>query len=501
MTIVATRRLGLGTAVAAAAGLAAAVGVGRFVYTPLLPTMVDAGRLDAHSGALVAAANYAGYLLGAVALARRPEWNGRSTFRLAAMALIVSDLLMAIPAAPAVAAVLRFVAGIASAALFIGCAAVAARHENRRRAAGIVFSGVGAGIAAAGLLVLLTQHVLSWQALWLVSAAVTAALLAPTRRLDIRPGTRRGTGARAGASAAPPDGNPADTADTAGHRVVSRTKAARIRPRVATEEAAYRVVGQGEITASRVGHGKLRASRAGHSEFTASRTEQSEFTASRTEHSEFTAPRTEHGEFTASRTEHGEFTASRTGHSELGPPRPGRVWLALRVSYLLEGLGYIVIGTFLVAAVAGPGRQAEGTLMWILVGSAAAPSTVLWGAGARRWSASRMLVLALILQAISAAMPAVSSGTAAALVSAVLFGATFMGIVMLAMEIGDDLVDGPAAATLTAGYGFGQMLGPLVVAPVLGSGYTAAFGIATAVLLAAAAAALVVHRSYASIET
>ncbi|WP_280355480.1 YbfB/YjiJ family MFS transporter [Nocardia otitidiscaviarum] len=440
MTIVATRRLGLGTAVAAAAGLAAAVGVGRFVYTPLLPIMVDAGRLDAHSGALVAAANYAGYLLGAVALARRPEWNGRSTFRLAAMALIVSDLLMAIPAAPAVTAVLRFVAGIASAALFIGCAAIAARHENRRRAAGIVFSGVGAGIAAAGLLVLLTQHALSWQALWLVSAAVTAALLAPTRRLDIRPGTRPGTGARTGASAPPPDGDPA------GHRVVSRPMAARIRPRVAAEEAVCRV-GQGEIIASQVGHGEI------------------------------TAPRAD------------------------GPPRPGRAWLALRVSYLLEGLGYIVIGTFLVAAVAGPGRQAESTLMWILVGSAAAPSTVLWGAGARRWSASRMLVLALILQAISAALPAVSSGTAAALVSAVLFGATFMGIVMLAMEIGDDLVDGPAAATLTAGYGFGQMLGPLVVAPVLGSGYTAAFGIATAVLLAAAAAALVVHRSYASIET
>ncbi|MBF6237424.1 YbfB/YjiJ family MFS transporter [Nocardia otitidiscaviarum] len=427
MTIVATRRLGLGTAVAAAAGLAAAVGVGRFVYTPLLPIMVDAGRLDAHSGALVAAANYAGYLLGAVALARRPEWNGRSTFRIAAMALVVSDLLMAIPAAPAVAAVLRFVAGIASAALFIGCAAIAARHENRRRAAGIVFSGVGVGIAAAGLLVLLTQHVLSWQALWLVSAAVTAALLAPTRRLDIRPGTRQGTGARTGASATPPDDDPADTA---GHRGVSRPMAARIRPRVAAEEA-----------------------------------------------------------------------ARRAGHGKLGPPRPGRAWLALRVSYLLEGLGYIVIGTFLVAAVAGPGRQAEGTLVWILVGSAAAPSTVLWGAGARRWSASRMLVLALILQAISAALPAVSSGTAAALVSAVLFGATFMGIVMLAMEIGDDLVDGPAAATLTAGYGFGQMLGPLVVAPVLGSGYTAAFGIATAVLLAAAAAALVVHRTYASIET
>ncbi|WP_051037393.1 YbfB/YjiJ family MFS transporter [Nocardia otitidiscaviarum] len=440
MTIVATRRLGLGTAVAAAAGLAAAVGVGRFVYTPLLPIMVDAGRLDAHSGALVAAANYAGYLLGAVALARRPEWNGRSIFRLAAMALIVSDLLMAIPAAPAVAAVLRFVAGIASAALFIGCAAIAARHENRRRAAGIVFSGVGAGIAAAGLLVLLTQHVLSWQALWLVSAAVTAALLAPTRRLDIRPGTRPGTGARTGASAPPPDGDPA------GHRVVGRPMAARIRPRVAAEEAVCRV-GQGEIIASQVGHGEI------------------------------TAPRAD------------------------GPPRPGRAWLALRVSYLLEGLGYIVIGTFLVAAVAGPGRQAESTLMWILVGSAAVPSTVLWGAGARRWSASRMLVLALILQAISAALPAVSSGTAAALVSAVLFGATFMGIVMLAMEIGDDLVDGPAAATLTAGYGFGQMLGPLVVAPVLGSGYTAAFGIATAVLLAAAAAALVVHRSYASIET
>ncbi len=482
----ATRQLGLGPAFAAAAGLAAAVGVGRFVYTPLLPIMVDAGRLDAHGGALVAAANYAGYLLGAVALARRPEWNGRNTFRLAAIALIASDLLMALPAPPAVPAALRFVAGLASAALFIGCAAIAARHENRRRAAGIVFSGVGAGIAAAGLLVLLTQHVLSWQALWLVSAAVTAALLAPTRRLDIRPGVRRGTGARTGAGAEPLDGDPADTA---GRCTLSRPVDARIPPRVAAES-----------TACRAGHDEVAERRARHDALTAPRMEHGELTARRARHGEVTARRTRQDELTARRAGQDELTACQAEQDHLTACRPGRTWRALRVSYLLEGLGYIVIGTFLVAAVAGPGRQAEGTLVWILVGSAAAPSTVLWGAAARRWSATRMLVLALILQAVSAALLAVSSGTAAALVSAVLFGATFMGIVMLAMEIGDDLADGPAAATLTAGYGVGQMLGPLVVAPVLGSGYTAAFGIATAILLAAAAAALVVHRAYVSIE-
>ena len=52
--------------------LAAAIGIGRFVYTPILPFMLEAlGWTKAQAG-FVASANFLGYLLGAFA-ATRPE--------------------------------------------------------------------------------------------------------------------------------------------------------------------------------------------------------------------------------------------------------------------------------------------------------------------------------------------------------------------------------------------------------------------------------------------
>jgi hypothetical protein len=51
----------------AAAALAAGMGVGRFVYTPILPLMHAQAGLSAGSGADLATANYIGYLVGALA--------------------------------------------------------------------------------------------------------------------------------------------------------------------------------------------------------------------------------------------------------------------------------------------------------------------------------------------------------------------------------------------------------------------------------------------------
>src|SRR3954451_5787722 len=51
----------------AAAALAAGMGVGRFVYTPILPLMHAQAGLSAAAGATLATANYAGYLAGALA--------------------------------------------------------------------------------------------------------------------------------------------------------------------------------------------------------------------------------------------------------------------------------------------------------------------------------------------------------------------------------------------------------------------------------------------------
>ena len=55
-----------------ALALAVAMGIGRFAFTPLLPLMQRDGQLDAASGAWLAAANYLGYLVGALTAARLP---------------------------------------------------------------------------------------------------------------------------------------------------------------------------------------------------------------------------------------------------------------------------------------------------------------------------------------------------------------------------------------------------------------------------------------------
>src|SRR5262252_9383138 len=50
--------------------LAVAMGVGRFAFTPLFPLMVRDGLLTSDTGALLAASNYLGYLVGAMLVAR-----------------------------------------------------------------------------------------------------------------------------------------------------------------------------------------------------------------------------------------------------------------------------------------------------------------------------------------------------------------------------------------------------------------------------------------------
>ena len=49
-----------------AIALAVAMGIGRFAFTPLLPLMVRDGSLPQSAGAWLAAANYVGYLAGAL---------------------------------------------------------------------------------------------------------------------------------------------------------------------------------------------------------------------------------------------------------------------------------------------------------------------------------------------------------------------------------------------------------------------------------------------------
>ena len=116
--------------------------------------------------------------------------------------------------------------------------------------------------------------------------------------------------------------------------------------------------------------------------------------------------------------------------------RFNRRFAMLFASYTLEGIGYIIAGTFLVAAIKqnSPGWLGNGA--WLFVGVAAAPSAALWAWLSARWSHPTLLVAALLLQAAGIALPAVAGGSAAALVGAVLFGGTFIGVSTMALAAG-----------------------------------------------------------------
>jgi MFS family permease len=162
---------------AAMTALAVAMGIGRFAFTPLFPLMVRDGLLDSQAGAMLAAANYAGYLAGALAAAR---------MRTRPAALLAAGLLGTVlitagvgwTASPFWWAVLRFLAGVMSAWTLVATSAwglgwLAA--IGRPGLAGVVFAGVGLGIAAAGMFCLLAGPSMPSPRMW-VGLAVLGAL-------------------------------------------------------------------------------------------------------------------------------------------------------------------------------------------------------------------------------------------------------------------------------------------------------------------------------------
>jgi MFS family permease len=133
--------------------LAIAMGIGRFAFTPMLPLMIRAGSADVAAGGWLAAANYAGYLLGALTTARLPLTPQRIGL-VSLLAIVLSTAAMGWIESVEIWLVLRFVAGVASAWALVStsvwCLAWLARFE-RPAGAGILYAGVGVGIALAGL--------------------------------------------------------------------------------------------------------------------------------------------------------------------------------------------------------------------------------------------------------------------------------------------------------------------------------------------------------------
>ena len=166
-------------ALAGMIAMAAAMGIGRFVYTPILPGMMQALGLSASDAGLVASANYAGYLVGAVLAAG--SW-GRGHERMIAIAGLGATSILALAMAMTdnvwLFVAIRFAAGVASAFVMIFLSTIVFARlamAGRSDLQAWHFGGVGAGIAISSLLVgALLMVDWSWQAGWIASALVTS---------------------------------------------------------------------------------------------------------------------------------------------------------------------------------------------------------------------------------------------------------------------------------------------------------------------------------------
>ncbi|EHH02868.1 YbfB/YjiJ family MFS transporter [Mesorhizobium amorphae] len=166
-------------AIAGMLALAVAMGIGRFVYTPILPGMMEELGLTPADAGWIASANYLGYLVGAMAAAG--GWaHGRERLLmfsgLAANALLAA--LMGLTDTMAAFLVIRFLAGLASAFVMVFMSSIVFSHlvrADRNDLQALHFGGVGLGIAASSALmaVLVTDHA-GWAAGWLWSAAISA---------------------------------------------------------------------------------------------------------------------------------------------------------------------------------------------------------------------------------------------------------------------------------------------------------------------------------------
>lgn len=172
-------------ALAGLAALAVAMGIGRFAFTPILPMMLQDAGLSAAGGGLtvagggwLASANYLGYLVGAL-------WAGAVRARAAPAiraglgAIALSTLAMTLDAGFMVWAGLRFVAGVASAWVLVHTSSWCLERIiplGRPILAGVLFAGVGTGVAVAGILcvVLMAAHAGS-SAAWLLLGVVASA--------------------------------------------------------------------------------------------------------------------------------------------------------------------------------------------------------------------------------------------------------------------------------------------------------------------------------------
>ena len=165
-------------------GLVLTIGLARFAYTPLLPSLqAQTGLTDAGAGGL-AAINYAGYITGALATAWIDDvrWRHRM-YSMGLWLAIVTTAAMALTDWMPAWALWRFLGGLCGAAgMLLGSGLVLGwlMRQGRRPELGVFFMGIGLSIVVTALGSWgLAQLWPLWSSQWLALAAVGCVFFVP----------------------------------------------------------------------------------------------------------------------------------------------------------------------------------------------------------------------------------------------------------------------------------------------------------------------------------
>jgi len=332
-------------------GLFIGVGVARFAYTSLLPSMLDAKALSLTFSGVLASINYVGYLSGSIFAIFIKDINTKvKYFRLGIVLCVLTTVIMGITTNEILWLLGRVIAGFGAAmALVVGAAIVMTKltFEDKTKAMGIYFSGIGIALASSDLISRYVLSVSTWENSWVV---LTLSGLA----LSFYP-----------------------------LYILSFDK----EQKTSTEKHPF--------------------NKALFSPFV----------------------------------------------------------VILIAAYFTEGVGFVIQGTFLPTILKSlPGLESVAALSWLLVGLAGIPSSIIWMRLAHKHGSINIIIIAMSLQIVGILIPTMTNNVYLNLFCGVLYGATFVGLVALFMNLGGKLAGkNPVMlmGALTTAYGIGQVTAPL----------------------------------------
>ena len=332
-------------------GLFIGVGVARFSYTSLLPSMLADNTLSLTFSGILASINYVGYLSGSIFAIFIKDINTKvKYFRLGIILCILTTIIMGVTTNEILWLLGRVIAGFGAAmVLVVGAAIVMTKlnFQDKTKAMGIYFSGIGVALASSDIISRYVLSFSSWQNSWIVLTfcAITVAAY-----------------------------------------------------------PLYILSFDKEISQKNEKHPFNKA---------------------------------------------------------LFSP----FVVVLIVAYFTEGVGFVIQGTFLPTILKSiEGLESVAGLSWLLVGLAGIPSSIIWMRLAHKYGSVNIIIIAMSLQIVGILIPTFSTNMYLNLFSGILYGATFVGLVALFMNLGGKLAaSNPVMlmGALTTAYGIGQVTAPL----------------------------------------